>query len=375
MTNKNNQIDFVKFFLSICVFLFHARSFADKHTYIREISNKFGWFSVHFFFVISGLFMAVHYSKVKDKSTDNCGKESIQYVLKKFRSIAPLYFSSFLVCFTARLIYEISDRRDKDILTVTVEFILKSVPEMFSVHMSGVRPVGIDNVTWYLSAMLLAMIPLYYIMRKNPDFFFFILSPMLSLGLFGAFYRSDEPLINQNKMIFIFTGGFLRAVCGICFGALSYQIAEIIRKKTDSKRKRIYITLTEIFLTLIFLYVWFEPTLNAKVLFPTALLFPLLLAIMYSEMSYISKLFRSGVFKYCGTLSFRIYLNHYIGRIIIENSDSLKKSDTLEKYLFMLVSMIISMMICRIIIFLQKKYSSYILTGKDGEHFGRQQNN
>lgn len=355
MTIKNKQIDFVKFFLSICVFLFHARLSADKHTYIREISNKFGWFSVHFFFVISGLFMTVHYNKVKEKPIENCGKESIQYVLGKFKSIAPLYFSSFLICFTARIIYEISDRKNKDILTTVIEFIIKSIPEMFSIHMSGVRPIGIDNVTWYLSAMFLAMIPLYYIMRKNSDFFFFILSPMLSLGLFGAFYRSNEPLINQNKMILIFTGGFLRAVCGICFGALSYQIAEALRKKMDTKQKHIYITLTEIFLTLIFLYAWFEPTINVKVLFPMALLFPIILAIIYSQTSYISKIFNSSIFKYCGTLSLWIYLNHYIGRIIIENSDSLKKLDTLEKYLFMLVSMIISMIICRIIIFLQKK--------------------
>jgi len=287
---KNYQIDAMKLFFAVCVFLYHARIFAPSGSIIRDISNKFGWFSVHFFFVISGLFMAAHYFREKEYDKNRCGKQSICYVMSKIKSIAPLYLITFAIDFIVYYILNIYNNKGENVIITFINLAAKAIPEFFTLQMFGVRPIGVNSITWYLSAMFIAMLPMYYIMKKKPDFFFYILSPILAMSLFAFFYNSDEPFYDQNSFAFIFTGGFLRAVCGISFGVLSYLIADFI--KSYFAKKSLLITAVEVSFSFFFLLIWFMRTLDASILFPVSMLFPIILAIVYSEKSYVSVIFR-----------------------------------------------------------------------------------
>ena len=51
--------------------------------------------------------------------------------------------------------------------------------------MSGMAGYRVNTVTWYISAMILAMLILYPLLIKYKDTFFFIIAPCLSIFLLG----------------------------------------------------------------------------------------------------------------------------------------------------------------------------------------------
>lgn len=365
---KNYQIDAMKLFFAICVFLYHARIFAPNGSIIRDISNKFGWFSVHFFFVISGLFMAAHYFREKEYDKGSCGRQSMCYVMSKIKSIAPLYFTTFAVDFIVYYVLAVYNNKGTNALITFIHLAAKAIPELFTLQMFGVRPIGVNSITWYLSAMFIAMLPMYYIMKKKPDFFFYILSPILAMSLFAFFYNSGEPFYDQNNFVFIFTGGFLRAVCGISFGVLSYLMSDFI--KSHCSEKSLLITAVEILFSFFFLVIWFIRTLDASILFPTSMLFPIILAIVYSERSYVSVIFRSSVFRYLGTWSMWLYMNHYAARKIISETGLMNISDYRVKYIYMAAITLLSCVLCYCIMYIfkisyRKIYTKKIIDNKN----------
>lgn len=343
---KNYQIDAIKLFLAVCIFLYHARLYAPAGSLIREVSNKFGWFSVHFFFVISGLFMANSYFKTKDASGEDCGKQSLMYVLKKMKSIAPLYYITFSMDFIVCYLLTIYNDMTADRLGIFIDMLVKAVPELLTLQMCGIRPIGINSITWYLSAMFLAMLPMYYIMKKKPDFFFYILSPLMAIFLFAFFYNSGEPLYDQNNFVLVFSGGFLRACCGISFGAVSYLLSAFFKTHITHKKQMICITALELLLTLLCMIVWIKPTLDSKLLYPAAFLFPVMLSIIHSEKSYVSKLFKCRFFRYFGTWSTWLYLNHFAARRIIDETSLFEAEGYAAQYVCMLAITLLSCVLC-----------------------------
>lgn len=360
---KNYQIDAMKLFFAVCVFLYHARIFAPNGSIIRDISNKFGWFSVHFFFVISGLFMAAHHFREKEYDKSSCGRQSICYIMSKIKSIAPLYLITFAIDFIVYYILNIYNNKGENVIITFINLAAKAIPELFTLQMFGVRPIGVNSITWYLSAMFIAMLPMYYIMNKKPDFFFYILSPILAMSLFAFFYNSGEPFYDQNNFVFIFTGGFLRAVCGISFGVISYLIADFI--KSHFAKKSLFITAVEVSFSLFFLVIWFMRTLDASILFPASMLFPIILAIVYSDKSYVSVIFRCSIFRYLGRCSMWLYMNHYVARKIISETWLLNISDYKIKYIFMFAITLLSCLLCYCIMCVIKVYSNKIMGSKN----------
>jgi hypothetical protein len=82
-------------------------------------------------------------------------------------------------------------------------------------------------------------------------------------------------------------------------------------------------------------------------------LFPIFLAVVFSGKSYISKLFDKQIFRHCGTVSMWIYMNHYVGRLVVNNLYYFQKFSYVENYLFMagisIISVVISFVALKII--------------------------
>lgn len=188
-SKRNYQLDALKFFFTLCIFLYHARLLAPAGGLARQISDKWGWFGVHFFFIVSGMLMANSFMRHRTEQTQEPGKAAVRFVVHKFRSIAGIYFISFSFNFVIRFCIELHAHQDVSTLTTLWKLILGSVPELFLVQMSGVRQIGVNSVTWYISAMLLVMLPLYYFLCKKPDFFLHVFCPTAALMLYGFFSR------------------------------------------------------------------------------------------------------------------------------------------------------------------------------------------
>ena len=75
---RNYELDFFRLVFALLVFIYHTNPFIGKNTRV-VLPPDLGAGAVHFFFILSGMFMAN--SIVKRGVTGNCAKLSIGFVL------------------------------------------------------------------------------------------------------------------------------------------------------------------------------------------------------------------------------------------------------------------------------------------------------
>lgn len=176
VASRNYQIDILKLALSIFVFLSHTNVFIDPNTSVR-LPESLGWVSVHFFFMISGFLMIKSCSKI------NCfegaaGKCAFEFVINKFKKISVSYWIAtiLLVIVTCLCRTHLHDPIKIN------EVMIKMIPELLAVNNAGVL-LEYNSPVWYISAMLLVMLPLSYLLIRNKDLYIYVFSPISALFL------------------------------------------------------------------------------------------------------------------------------------------------------------------------------------------------
>lgn len=312
---RNYQLDFYKLMFSVIVLISHCGvNFANERTRIPFAItwNSLGHVSVHAFFVISGLLMINSLYK-KNFEPGEISTKAFNFMIDKYKSIFSVYFISLLI-------------------HVIVHFIVygseKSVPELpFLVHEifllleTGTDISMVQPHTWYISAMLLALLPLSYIFMKNKDFYINVFAPLVAVLSMGFMYSGDftgktHLLGNKTWCLFIM-GGVIRAICGICWGAVAWLIYKQLSEKVEKKKHRIFVTIAEVVVFAIFVAIWLHAGLRTEYNYIVKMLLPVLIGIVFSGKSYISEIFKHKIFSKCGSLSLTIYLTHWTAEKIV----------------------------------------------------------
>ena len=164
---------------ALLVFIYHTNPFIGKNTRV-VLPPDLGAGAVHFFFILSGMFMAN--SIVKRGVTGNCAKLSIGFVLNKFKSFAPEYFAALFIGVTAKVVFS-----DGGIMVR----LARMFPEIFCVYASGVW-YNNNAATWYLSAMLICMLPLAYLLYAKRDLTLYVIAPLVSILTFGYMCQTNN---------------------------------------------------------------------------------------------------------------------------------------------------------------------------------------
>lgn len=313
-TNRNYQIDFLKFICTICVFFEHTKIFLTNKTRV-DLPMMLGPVSVHFFFIISGLLMVSSISK-HDTDPANSGKNAMQYVIKKFKGMSTQYWTALFMYTITYLVL----RSINNALTVNSTFIIleRIFPEAFLMTQSGVL-IEYNNPTWYISAMMICMLPLAYMLYKRRDLFLYVVAPLTAIFTFGYMYQTNNfCFFGYGDLSGVFLGGIIRGMCGLCFGAVAWLIYnKLLNLSFEKKSQRILITVVEGLLWLCFFTAWFcfrDAKAIDSVLF---VVLPIAVAIAFSRKSYISKLFGFRWMKVLSSISLAIYLNHWLGRYLV----------------------------------------------------------
>lgn len=300
---RNYQLDFLKLIFTFAVILAHTGNFVNENTRTWFIPKAAGWVSVHFFFIVSGLFMVNSFTK-NTKNYCNASIQSFDFVLRKFRSISIEYWTALFIGMVIHIFLNI---QSVDIFQV----IIRDIPEILGITNSGVITQEINGPTWYISAMLISMLPLYYMLCKNKDFFIYIFSPLCALLLYGFMYNQDVVFVDRFDYCGILLGGLIRSVCGICFGVISYIIFSKIISWCKTNNDRKILTIMELMLYILFFIAWFAEKSDYKTMYAAMLLLPVAVAITFSQKSYISELFKFKIFKHVSKISLALYLNHW----------------------------------------------------------------
>lgn len=221
---RNYQLDFLKLFLAMIVFLSHTTVFVGENTKRVTVSwlGCLGWVSVFCFFVISGMLMANSFDKTESKL--NPAKQAWNYVTKKFINLSAKYWTALLIGTIVLIISYIYLGNPKMIL----QLLSQIMPEVFCLNLCGIFNIEVNSAAWYISAMLICMLPLSYLLAKNKNLYFYVIAPSLALITYGWMFNQDNPFVGRTKFYGIFTGGVILGFCGLSFGAVAYLISKYI---------------------------------------------------------------------------------------------------------------------------------------------------
>ncbi len=291
---RNGSIDFMKFLFTLMVMCFHSSKFFPG-----------GYIAVEFFFIVSGFLMAKTMKK-REAAYTPLGKETVSFVLHKAGSIFPFYVVAwFMSFFAAQIAGQI------EAAASSTEF-FRSFYNIFMLEMSGSYDMGHRIMgSWYISAMLLAMLVLYPLRRRFTDVFDHIIAPVLVLLFTGYAYQQGKGIsltVTYIPHLFIYNGLF-RALAEISLGCICYHVVAKFIKLRFTVFGRILVTLGEL---LGYGTVFFFAATTSRSDIDLVLL-PILAAsvsLSFSGKSLLSGLFNHKPFYFLGSFCLQLYLTH-----------------------------------------------------------------
>ena len=190
---RNNSIDFIKFFAILFVVAIHSSPFA-YNTSVDNIINIFARFAVPFFFMVSGYFLGKKLQVVKN--TNGYVRNSLFKNLKLYISWITVFFFYDL---SVRILEAITaGEKLKNVIGQYLEvfFSLKILyygTETGSYHL------------WFLIALLWSILIVYVFVRLNKLSILLIASLLLSIvGVFGQSYSViwEIPIDTRDTLFF-----------------------------------------------------------------------------------------------------------------------------------------------------------------------------
>ena len=226
---RQSSIDFIKFFLSIIILFLHF-----------EYIFSGGYLAVEGFFMISGFLMMRSLCKKHDPSPESTAR----FVLHKYAAVfVPLLFSAI----SGYLIYEFLVFKD------TYDVALRKIPLLFyeivPLQVAGFDVMYATGVSWYLSAMLLAIALIHPFAKKDPLRFAYTVCPTAALLIYGFLCACCGHLSIPDTWVAggLLNSGLLRGLAGISAGCFLYAlVSRASEKKAPSMAARCAFTLLEI---------------------------------------------------------------------------------------------------------------------------------
>ena len=307
-TDRNYQLDFLKLVFAIMVFAAHTVYLTPNSFSESSIFVVLGYISVNFFFNISGMLMINSVSKGtlenQTANSANIGERSWTFVFHRIKGILMQYWVALALSLVTYIIAY------REYLSVVV----KSIPEVLMVQ-SSVNFWSSNGPTWYLAAMFIAMLPLSYLLIKNKDTYVNVIAPTLAVLLYGYLFASEPYATSTFNGVIMYS--FIRAVCGLCSGALSWKISLWIKGSNNKPLTRGIATIAEIICYSLVFVSMFLYSSDSGMIYSMMCLLPVCIGITFSGASYISEIFKCRIFKYCAPLSLAIYLNHNAGKRLV----------------------------------------------------------
>lgn len=325
MGKRNGTIDFMKFICSLGIVLFHARNFTDKSN--RPFLN--GAILVEFFFLVSGFLMAVSLEKYKESEKKCVGKNTADYILHKIKGLCPEYYIAMIIGFIVQHMYYRKEH--------IVEDLVSSVWDVFFLSISGLKGYHANAATWYISAMLLAMLILVPLCIRNRELFLYVMAPAIGIFGLGILFQNSGHLSGPENWQGIYMRGFLRGLSEISLGAFSYLLVEKVKRQEYTTFGKILLSMIEWgCYGVVFYGSYFHVRGNIDFVLAFFLFFAVMLS--FSHKGILAPVFDNSLVYFLGKISYHIFLGHIywshcIGRICPQGS-------TKEKYaVYLLLSM------------------------------------
>ncbi len=229
---RNGTLEFMRFVFCLTILFFHI----GKYTYGSPSLTKgvflalfpHGAMGVEFFFLLTGLFLAQSLDKQLQRAEKktNVFADTGKYFWKKYISTFPQHIVAFAVLFGVMVLIHL----DMPEWSAWDRF-CQAIPNLFLIQMTGVMGSPLNHIEWYLSAMLIAVIIVYFLCRLNFKVVTRYVAPVASIGLLVWMCCEFPSLTGVTRPMYIGGGlsvykGDIRALAEILLGTFVYSLGK-----------------------------------------------------------------------------------------------------------------------------------------------------
>ena len=303
---RNGKIEFLRFLFGFMVLAFHVQKYLPGEIKIGDTIDfaffPHGAMGVEFFFLTSGFLMATNvFKRINEPAKISIGESTTIFLKNKIVSLLPLHLICFTLLFATQ--FYINDWGIKRALLKLIE----NIPSLLFIQMSGFNGSVINHIEWYISVMLLSMLIIYPILKKNYMLFVRVIAPIISIFAIGFLYKNAKMLGGVSIWYSVVFRGFVRGFAEICLGTVCFEISRNIQKQKFNSIQKILFSFVE-------LAVWCSAFGLIMFTVPKTYQFYILLFIAagitltFSDVSFGKKIFNNKFFYFLGKISLPLYL-------------------------------------------------------------------
>lgn len=343
---KNNAVEFWRIAFTIGVMFFHFNVFTNLRCLGRVPGKDFhpiltgGWVLGYFLF-LTGYFMMASYMKKEKQGLidhEHAYKPAWAYFWSRIKGLMPAFVLGTLFVFIVRNIaidtpiskipvylvragfeflglYQIGMNGMHDVTSNAdlIELLAGDAPSGVRAGiMTGGTPLW-NGPGWYISAIIIVSVLIYYVLCKNKDFFVGFFCPLMIIGCYGFWGLGAGEQWDRTAVSFLgLPTNLIRVTGGLCVGALMYFVVDWLKKHEISKRYKVIWNIVAVGLAAFFIYTlifgitWTE---NQHNLF----LIPFTAMVLVGD-DVVSKFLSGplgGFSAYVGKLSLYMYISHW----------------------------------------------------------------
>lgn len=289
----NNSIQFWRWLFTCLICMLH---FEPQYLNGEQPVFACGYLAVEFFFILSGFFMMKHAESHNDSA--------LIYSIGRVKRFYP----DLLLCW-ALLILNLAIVNNYGFMD-TFNEVKKHVWEYLLLNSLGITWDILNGPTWYISALVISGYFIYWLIKKNKDFFIQFIAPILIFLIYSYYAYLGNGLDYHLVWERISMGSISRAVGGICIGCITYEISTKYKFEL-TKNKILFGSAVELFVIIILANILLFGEKNSNNLL-VLFLFPILIFIEYKGISLLSQILNCSISGFLGKLSLEIYLNQVL---------------------------------------------------------------
>ena len=318
-SSKISTIELWRFILTVAIALSHLNTFIWRDSGEDLIFT--GGRVLAFFLFLSGYFLMAHYQKHKKEDSAKPAASAWKYTGGRFKALYPTIFMGVLFAFIVR--NAISGTKITEIFGVFMDSIWEflGISQIGAVGLLELKTVIIEPVAgvsqlwngplWYISALIIAGLFLYYIVSKSEDFFTGLFAPLFVVLTYASVGLTDIGWDRTSVNAIGFPNGLARVMAGMCIGMLIYYVVDYLRKKKFSEGLKLTFSVLHIGIAIFLIYTIYAGISWSE--FTNGIIVLLFTIILLTNKDYISVLYdNSSVCNFLGRLSLYYYASHIV---------------------------------------------------------------
>lgn len=228
MKQRNGMIDMLRVVFTLYVIIAHMKS-AYGIDYPYPVN---GWYSVEFFFVLSGCLLAA--SCARAERNGNRGPLGGYTILwRRIGSMYPIWVTG-LLCYI--VIYLLQNKLP---LTSLPGVVADSYPAFLMLSSLGLPSEVTIPYSWYIPTMLLAMAMLLLWMTRDLKWFNRCAAPLIALSGYCWMWRKYGHIVPLDEdWLGITYGKTVRALSDMCVGCMAFEAGTAINERLAGRLTR-----------------------------------------------------------------------------------------------------------------------------------------